>query len=387
MDLVDLARRRRRLLFFAAASVAAGYGAYRLYNHPTVVRKRIALVRLAGALDSISDAAAFSADTVALLSHDLNRFLRFGGEIPPSLRQLARLANSGEVSASVSKLSQAVTLGVLLGYRHASPPADPNSKSITDQVLDKVFSGSGAGFASAVAGSFARNLVIGFYSKDPDSKSNSGSDPGLPESSQPVPKWVNVVCSEPCKDTITDVVQAFVSTAVAVFLDKTMHMNTFDDVFSGLTNPKHEQKMKEMLVSVCNGAVETLVKTSHDVLLTKQGASTGSNLNKIELDKPSNSKQSDKGGWVNTVSSTLAVPSNRRFVLDVTGRVTFETVRSFLEFVLWKVIESARSGASAIREEILEVMKYLSAKSMLVVTICVSLCMHVMSGTRVLVPA
>ncbi|KAJ4770904.1 Protein PHLOEM PROTEIN 2-LIKE A10 [Rhynchospora pubera] len=386
MDLVDLARRRRRFLFFAAASAVAGYGAYRLYNHPTVVRKRIALARLAGALESISDAAAFSADTVALISHDLNRFIRFGGEIPPSLRQLARLATSGEVSASVSRLSQAVAIGVLLGYRHASPPADPNAKSLTDQVLDKVFSDSGAGFASTVAGSFAKNLVVGFYSKDSDSKSSSDSDSGLPESSQPVPKWVNVVCSEPCKETITDVVQAFISTAVAVFLDKTIHMNTFDDVFSGLTNPKHEQKMKEMLVSVCNGAVETLVKTSHDVY-TKQGTSTGSNLNKIESDQPSYSTQSDKSGWVDTVSSTLAVPSNRRFVLDVTGRITFETVRSFLEFVLWKVIESARSGASAIREEILEVMKYLSAKSMLVVTVCVSLCMHVMSGTRVLVPA
>jgi hypothetical protein len=386
MELVDLARRRRRLLFFAAASVAVGYGAYRLYNHPTVVRKRIALIRLAGALEAISDAAAFSADTVALLSHDLNRFLRFGGEIPPSLRQLARLASSGEVSASVSRLSQAVTLGVLLGHRHATPPADPNSESLTDQVLDKVFSGPGTGFVSSVAGSFARNLVIGFHSKEPDARTNSGSDSGLTESDDPVPKWVNVVCSEPCKDTITDVVRAFVSTAVAVFLDKTMHMNTFDDVFSGLTNPKHEQKMKEMLVSVCNSAVETLVKTSHDVM-TKQGTNTGLNLNKIELKKPSNSKQSDKGGWVDTVSSTLAVPSNRRFVLDVTGRVTFETVRSFLEFVLWKIIESARSGASAIREEVLEVMRYVSAKSILLVTICVSLCMHMMSGTRVLVPA
>ncbi|KAJ3674413.1 hypothetical protein LUZ60_005029 [Juncus effusus] len=373
---VDGAVRRRRLLLLAAASAAAGYGAYRLYHHPAVARKRQTLARLAGTLDSLSDAAAFSADSAALVSHDLNRYLRFGGEIPLSLRQLAQLASSGEVSASLSRVSQAVTLGVLLGHRRAKPPSNnvQNNQGLVDRILDKLISNDGSQFASSVVGSFARNLILGFYEKR-DLKSGS-SKPG---SENPDLKWVKIVCSEPCKDAITDIVRVFVSTAVAVFLEKTMHLNTFDDIFSGLTNPKHEAKMKEILVSVCNSSIETLVKTSHEVMSKPKAQN-----NKI-IKKNENNKEKNK--WVDTFSSTLAEPSNRKFVLDVTGRVTFETVKSFLEFLLWKLLEGSKSGVGKINEEIKEVIKYVSAKSMLVVAICFALCMHVMTGTRSLVPA
>ena len=95
-------------------------------------------------------------------------------------------------------------------------------------------------------------------------------------------------------------------------------------------------------------------------------------------------------GWVDRVSSTLAVPSNRRLVLDVTGRVTFETVRSFLDFLSWKLCDSARRGVKVAREEVVEraveVVRYVSGKSMALFTICLTLCLQLCVGTRLLTP-
>ncbi|ONK74576.1 uncharacterized protein A4U43_C03F7910 [Asparagus officinalis] len=178
-----------------------------------------------------------------------------------------------------------------------------------------------------------------------------------------------------------------------------MDVNTYDELFAGITNPKHEVKVKELLVTVCNGAVETLIKTSHQVLMKP---SLNCSVNRVESkqkgvdsameidNRGSFDVKEQSSGWFDQVSSTLAIPSNRRFVLDVTGRVTFETVRSFLDFVLWKLYDGAKRGVHAVHEGVVErgfeVVRYISAKSMLIVTICLALCMRVMAGTRVLMP-
>lgn len=235
-----------------------------------------------------------------------------------------------------------------------------------------------------------------------------------------VPGWVNVLCSDKCRELIGESIRLFVSTAVAVYLDKTMNINTYDEIFTGLTNPKHESKVKEMLVSVCNSTVETLVKTSHQVLTASHSnlklsshsnsssdfdaasvdSSQGSILNSMqtsgqkEFSESLNERLSDEmkdRGWVGRVSSTLAVPSNRKFILDMTGRVTFETVRSFLEFSLWKVLDGLKRSTIVVSgkafERGVEFMRYIAARSVVIATICLALCLHVLVGTRALVPA
>jgi hypothetical protein len=91
------------------------------------------------------------------------------------------------------------------------------------------------------------------------------------------------------------------------------------------------------------------------------------------------------------LSSTLAVPDNRRFVLDVTGRVTAETVRSVLEFSTRRVSAGARKSIVIARDEVAErglvAVKYLSAKSMAIYTVCLAMCMHISVGMRFMLPA
>uniref|UniRef100_J3LT82 Uncharacterized protein n=2 Tax=Oryza brachyantha TaxID=4533 RepID=J3LT82_ORYBR len=185
-------------------------------------------------------------------------------------------------------------------------------------------------------------------------------------------KWIDVIATGKGQKAISNWLEVFVSTAVGVFVDKTIHINTYDQLFQGLTNASHDAKVKELLVAVCNGAVQTFVKTTHRVTKDKSDGSVSNGAGE---------------GWVETVSSTLAVPSNRKFVLDVTGRVTFETVRSFLEFVLWKMHDGARKSRSTVMDSGLRAMQYMTDKSMVIATICITLCLHVLNGTRFLVTA
>ncbi|KAJ4965999.1 hypothetical protein NE237_017848 [Protea cynaroides] len=414
---LDFSRRRKKWLLLLAALGFTGYGAYKVYHLPSVVKKRKRLLKLIGALISVAEAVSDSAEMISVVSKDLKEFLQSDSDqIPTSLKQISKIARSEEFSGSLVRVTQALTLGVLRGSRSDTGNKDEagSTSSFTDRLMDRLFSTAGSGFASVVVGSFARSLVIAFYSQSSEGSNTHNhqicaSSLG-PDSSSP-PRWVNVVCTDECRELIADCIQLFVSTAVTVFLDKTMDINPYDEFFSGLTNPKHENKVRDILVSLCNGTVETLVKTSHQVLTNSnlnsssissssavdrgQGTRTIRDEVKEALSMKMNDRSSLDGikdsGWVEKVSSTLAVPSNRRFVLDVTGRVTFETVRSFLDFFVWKLLDGLKKTFNFVHQEVvergMEVVRYISAKSYVIITVCLALCLHVVSGARVLMPA
>ncbi|XP_050365339.1 protein PHLOEM PROTEIN 2-LIKE A10 [Argentina anserina] len=387
------ARKRKKWMFVMAALGFSGYGAYRVYHLPSVSRKRKRLLKLLGALVSVVEVLSDIAESIGVVSRDLKEFLQSDcDEIPNSLKQVSKICRSDEFSGSVVKVTQAVTLGVLRGYQAQAKSQRLEDGGISsnttfmDQVVDKLFTKAGSGFVSVVVGSFAKNLVLGFFS---DEQSGAGSKSAtFPDQygmkMNDVPRWVEVACSEKCRDLIADCIQLFVSTAVAVYLDKTTDINTYDDIFSGLTNPKHEAKVKDMIVSVCNGAVETLVRSSNQVL-----TSSKSNVNHPNLSSNSYLAIED-GGWISQVSSTLAVPSNRSFVLDLTGRVTSETVRSSLDFLLDRLFDGMRRRVNSARVETVdkgvEVVKYAVAKSSVIATICLSLCLHVIDSPWLLAP-
>ncbi|KAL0911138.1 hypothetical protein M5K25_019254 [Dendrobium thyrsiflorum] len=367
---MEFFRRRRKWILLAAAAGLSTYAAYRMK-----------IPKFAGALFSLADAVSSTSDTANLISADLNRFLRSDSdEIPSSLKQLSKIAASDELAGSVSRVFERLTVGIARGIRSTEGNDVDDRAGLSDRVLDKLFSTAGSGFASVIVGSFARNLVIGFYSTGAE----GGVGPDLPAGRS----WLDLVCAEKCKELIADSIQVFVGTAVAVFLDKTMHINTFDEFFAGITNPRHEAMVKEMFVSVCNGAMETLVRTSHRVLTSPNSDLSANPEINLETDRNCYfaSMNGESNGWVNQVSPTLAVPSNTKFFLDVTGRVTFETVRSIIQFAMWKVSDGVKIGMSSIRQEVtnkgLEVVRYVSARSIVIATICFVLCMHIFVGTR-----
>jgi len=403
----DYIRKRKKWTLIFIGIGFSSYVSYRAYHAPFIARKRKKISKLLNTMVSVAEAVSESADTIGIVTKDVKNFLQSDSDhVPNSLNQIAKLSRSKQFSDSLVSITRAVTVGLVNGYQSMNRADENQSDSnVADQVFDKLFTPAGSGFASAVVGSFARNIVLGYYS-DAGVKFSGGLDSRSGESgcsdsdAAGVPKWVDVVCSDKCGELIGNFVQLFVTTLVAVYLDKTMHINTYDEFFSGLTNPQHETRVREMLVDVCNGAIESLVKTSHKVFNSSNpddssGSGSyfdaGETLSSVETSCVESERdvcnEEDKGGWVSKVSSTLAIPSNRRLVLDVTGRVTFETVRSFMEFILQTLCGSARRCAHNVHEEVVEIMRYAAAKFSVIVAICLALCLHIMDCNWALVPA
>ncbi|XP_011099410.2 protein PHLOEM PROTEIN 2-LIKE A10 [Sesamum indicum] len=402
---VDFAKTKKKWVLVLGALGFTGYGAYRVYNLPSVVKKRQRLLKLLGAFISVAEMVSDSAEGIGIVSKDLKEFLGSDSDqIPQSLRQISKIARSDEFSESVTKITRALTVGILRGYQHemmkncTSLNGDPG---FSDRVMDKLFSDSGSGFASVVVGSFARNLVMALYSEWQQDRGSGLND--LPNADQFVSRLVEVACEAKCRELIGDCIRLFVSTAVAVYLDKTMNINTYDEIFSGLTNPKHEAKVRDMLVSVCSGAIETLIRTSHHVWTTESAAASKlkSTYSKIDDEDvfgvvPTTFRakklidENQESGWVRKMSSTLTVPSNRKFVLDMTGTVTFETVRCFLEFLLQKLSECMKRSVDVVHEEVVdrgvEAMRYVSGRSSAVTSLCLTLCLNILNSPWVLVP-
>ncbi|XP_009144470.1 protein PHLOEM PROTEIN 2-LIKE A10-like [Brassica rapa] len=355
-------RRKKWILLIAISGVVSGYGAYKVYHLPSVARKRQRLAKILGAFLSVAELISESAEAMTVVSRDMKEFLTSDAdEIPNSFKQIAKIANSKEFTDSLSRVSQAVTVGVSRGYKSESCSNVVDSEpSVVDRVVDKAFSKAGTGFFSVVVGSFAKNLVLGF-------RSNEGVTRG--DDDTVTPRWLSLLCDERSREVLAECIERFTSTAVGVYLDKTMDINAFDQIFEGMTNPKHQDSVKDVLVSVCNGAIETVVRTSHEVFTTSKSSAV--------VEEESN------GGWTDAISNTLAVPSNRRFMFDVTGRVTLETTKSIIGFLMLKMLQGFRRSFDVVQGEVTErgrqVVGYVGAKASVIVTVWLALYLHIIN--------
>ncbi|KAI4321480.1 hypothetical protein MLD38_034853 [Melastoma candidum] len=390
LDIVDTSlrvrNRRKKWVIWLALAGLSGYGAYRVYNFPGVCRKRKKLMRLISALVSMAEAVSDSAKAFGAVSRDIKEFLRSdGNEIPNSLRQVSKIAKSDEFSVASSRVTEAFTIGILRGYKVeqvGSTGAEGVDFSFTERVADKLFTSSGTGFMSTVVGCFSRNLVLGFYGGCPAASGGSGNNTtsslrdGFDSSNG---RWMSLVCSDKSRELIAECIQKFVSTAVAVYLDKTMNTNIYDELFAGLTNLNHEAKIRDTLTLLCNDAVEALLRTSHQVL-TSPGSSSEpvcSNGHQQEaslvplsefLERKFTPKQHEERVPSSKATSTLPAPSNRK--------PTLEMMRSFMAFMSRKISESMKKGTNVVQEDVLsqgrQMVGFVGGKSGAILAICIA---------------
>ncbi|KAF3972437.1 hypothetical protein CMV_004062 [Castanea mollissima] len=108
------------------------------------------------------------------------------------MKQISKITRSEDFPESLVRVTEALTVGILRGYKvDAKVDGDSDTASgnlgFSDRVLEKLFSTAGTGFVSVVVGSFAKNLVLGYYSNG--ESGNRSSVSSLSE----VPGWLNVV--------------------------------------------------------------------------------------------------------------------------------------------------------------------------------------------------
>ncbi|KAM0022374.1 hypothetical protein Hdeb2414_s0023g00627861 [Helianthus debilis subsp. tardiflorus] len=358
-----ITKRKKTILLLGALGFTT-YGAYKLYNSPSIVNNRKKALKVLTALASVIEFFGESAETLTVISNDLKSFIKSDSDqIPCSLKQVFKITNSDEFVESVITVTTALTVGISRGY-HVGPEKAHLGPSFPDRALDKLFSPAGTGFAAVVVGSFSRNMVMGLYAvNNADRGVGTGSgDPGL--------NWVDVVCDDKFRKLIGDCIQQFVTTMVSVYLDKTMDINTYDEILASLTDPKHEEQVRSLMSLICNGAVETFVRTSHQVL-TNSNSNSNANANATSsyLIRQGSSTISKVFERKELVLSKLKTKD----VLGLTRRVTLATVKSFLGFMLSRVSEGMKT-------RFLEAYRYLNAKSLVVMTVWISMYLHMISG-------
>ncbi|KAH7434539.1 hypothetical protein KP509_06G022200 [Ceratopteris richardii] len=331
------------------------------------------------------------------------------------------------------------------------PKSAKNSEGFLEKLLSKLFSEPGVNFASTITGTFTRNLVLASF--DMYGQNKSSTRDCRPSSSfnnqhtvlqteteniSTYTKVMDVLFSDQCRILIAECMQTFISTAVTVYIEKTKDVNFYNDLVAGITNPSHKDSVKEMLISVCNGAVETLVKTSYDVLkdgelrasdsdegarndnvyqmeehldIDTRNMSSGSlvvidrepilpSRHFIEYDHHDTRSQGTSAGGVQgfmgEVSRTLAIPSNQKLILDVAGRMSSEAVKSFLNAVIsiaisqisskmhgsWNLLK--KSVASYPGSEQKQRTGDTAAKAYILASVSLAICLHVLSGSEAL---
>ncbi|KAJ7298504.1 hypothetical protein O6H91_Y567600 [Diphasiastrum complanatum] len=416
-------------------------------------------------------------------------------------------------------------------------------EGLLERLMDKLFSERGKGFASAVVGCVARDLVLEVMKRckkvenkrdfttegsewelrslapdvceiqqECDEKqyvlhlenscgNKRNSDKYLPKEGSGsgisiLESFLDFASESRGKSLIAECIEAFVATAVSVYLVKTKDVNVYEELVAGLTKPSHQAPVKELLRSVCSGAMETLVRTSHEVLsqglghrnngpdlrqnehrmqdenfpenpekgtLESDKSNVGTEedsqmrrcgsdtcvhktddsksitllnenldsllksqraLGSIPLSTCNGSDSSEKedsegrclvgshqdsritvtrrrnnlnGGPLNLIdglSKALAVPNNRKLVIEVAGAMTSEAVRSFFD-VIWTIFKPVHGGQTENQqqagtlswqvpypclEKIRHITKSIAANSLVVVTLWLAIVMHVTSG-------
>ncbi|KAJ8769371.1 hypothetical protein K2173_002575 [Erythroxylum novogranatense] len=261
----------------------------------------------------------FSSYTIVIVSNDLKAFLQSNSDqIPIILKQISIMARSNEFFKYV------VSRGNI-----------SDNASFLDKVFHNLSTPVGSGFVFVIAGNFASNMLICIYQIIESSKEmNSDAAHNNGNINYHVGSEITL---------IGGCIQLFASTAVTM-LGLIIHINNYDEIFVGLTNPKHKVKVRDLLISICNGATETLVKTSHKVLTRCDSkvdwdsslCSLSLTIHQEDIDQVDSKtfytemkprklvSEVKESGWIDKVPSTLAVPSNKRLAIDVIERVTFD---------------------------------------------------------------
>ncbi|KAG0568316.1 hypothetical protein M758_6G009800 [Ceratodon purpureus] len=408
------------------------------------------------ALEGGAGVAASSVDDRALSPDDDDNVEEFGRECEGVL-DVDAWTNAGSVLDGVkAQVDSSIARGTKealqagLGVDYDSSGDEPEMHSgkrkgkgeLVDRLAEKLFSESGKGFASAMVASASRSFVTSVI-EHINTSNTSSRDEGVESGGGVVEGLVSFARSDDGKAVLMDWIQTFVGTAVSVYLDRTKDINTFDELAVSLEKPEHRGAITDLLSTVCEASTSSFVRTSHEVLTSSPTGSKQNSVPKVivpsadlgelfhdtedsevfydmgeqEPISPSYSPVKWKGktivgrsepvptNYIEQISNVLAVPSNRKLILDIAGTMTSSAVRSTIDVSLGKVsaalggkgkepaskdeIHEAprRSGVGEKLQTVGDVTKAAMDKSVVLMTMCFAVCLHsVVGGVRMIQP-
>ncbi|EFN56310.1 hypothetical protein CHLNCDRAFT_144726 [Chlorella variabilis] len=250
-------RRLARYLLLGAGAAAAGYGAYRLYHSEAAADGRRQLAHLRAALAAYADAFGTGADTLQLLLADLRGFLQSDrADVPPSLRQLARLMQSQEVADSTSATVAALLRGVPSAGAGSSAPAaaavdgdrhgtnhgsnhggGSRGGGALDRVLEALLSERGQGLVSVAVSLGARNLVAAYCEAQHTLAAQDAAAAAAAHAPPPpdlAARLLGFLASPAGQQLAVLTIGAFVSSGMRAYLDQTLDLNLYEVRLAGL---------------------------------------------------------------------------------------------------------------------------------------------------------
>mmetsp|Transcript_8423 Transcript_8423/g.21712 ORF Transcript_8423/g.21712 Transcript_8423/m.21712 type:complete len:495 (-) Transcript_8423:69-1553(-) len=296
----------------AAACVVAYEAHKRGWADKWGVRWKQTVGKTQVAIKDIAETAHDTAQTVRALARDAKDFLSSDSkEIPQSLRQAIKLASCSETTEAIqTHLKAAVSVFSAPAKEEGSETSEgtygtseeedresvstseaeathdyqrhkevvgnssddtstsgkervgarSSSYDILDLAFDRLFSANGAQFVSDVAGNVAREAVATILREYGSADgSGSGSSQGV---ENVIDKYCkNILCSTQGKRFVSDVLTMMVTQATGVYLDKTLHINTFDQIFDSAVKPQHRPFVEGVCVKMCKAWTHTMLNS------------------------------------------------------------------------------------------------------------------------------
>jgi hypothetical protein len=273
----------------AAASACAACASLAVYE----AYRRGYFTKTTRSLKKIVDSAQDAAETLGTLAKDTKEFLSSDSEVvPQSIRQALKLASCSETQEVVQTHVQATIKGVLNGNKQnnssdsnggaaggkesnesegerekrimngeastsegtTTEEINPKAKvtrsnSMVGATLDKIFSKKGTGFFSIVAASVAKQ-AIGTLMENASEQTSDG---------EAFEKYKDILMSDEGKQFVSDLLVTLVVEFTEIYMDKTIHINAYDQMLETAVKPQHKGFVEHLCVKLCKVWTETVM--------------------------------------------------------------------------------------------------------------------------------
>jgi hypothetical protein len=286
---------RKYIVLTAGVAITSGL-VYQAYNSDAIGQTRLYFRRLRHALQCYIDALADNGEICSDLMRDLDKFLHSDDdEIPPTLRQVAKLLQAPAVTSATAATVHALYNGLYKTSDHNHGNSqDLATRSTTqkpaalDKILDAVLSERGHTLVSVAVSMAARNAVTAYC----EASNQQQHDPSISNHKTSTDKILDFLGSISGQQLAVASMATLATEGVRVYMDRTLDINFYEDLFASMAKREHLSAVKECVGVFAKEAVSALL-SSKDGDGNKGEVEEGSGLELIEQHHNNN----NNGNW------------------------------------------------------------------------------------------